>query len=156
MIFYWVVHNSELHLNGFILHIFFYDLRDPSLLIWLKGYIHFLCVSYSIVWKGNHLVMFDCLWTPWSIRSMEFSRSEYWSGWPSPFSKGSSQPGYGTQVSCIAGGFFTSWVTKETLPFYEYIYIYIFIYLFILLLMDVWVSKWSGSVMSNSLRPCGL
>ena len=30
-----------------------------------------------------------------------------------PFSGGSSQPRDWTQVSCIAGGFFTSWVTRE-------------------------------------------
>ena len=30
-----------------------------------------------------------------------------------PFSSGSSQPRDQTQVFCIAGGFFTSWVTKE-------------------------------------------
>jgi len=32
-----------------------------------------------------------------------------------PFSRGSSQPGDRTQVSCIAGGFFTSWATREAL-----------------------------------------
>ena len=32
-----------------------------------------------------------------------------------PFSKGSSQPSDQTQVSLIAGGFFTSWATKEAL-----------------------------------------
>ena len=31
-----------------------------------------------------------------------------------PFSKGSFQPREQTQVSHIAGGFFTSWATKET------------------------------------------
>ena len=31
-----------------------------------------------------------------------------------PFSRGSSQPRDRTQVSCIAGGFFTSWTTRET------------------------------------------
>ena len=31
-----------------------------------------------------------------------------------PFSRGSSQPRDRTQVSHIAGGFFTSWVTRET------------------------------------------
>ena len=31
----------------------------------------------------------------------------------SPFSRGSSQPRYRTQVSCIAGGFFTSWAIRE-------------------------------------------
>ena len=30
-----------------------------------------------------------------------------------PFSKGSSQPRDQTQVSCIAGGFFTRWATRE-------------------------------------------
>ena len=30
-----------------------------------------------------------------------------------PFSKGSSQPRDRTQVSCIAGGFFTTWATRE-------------------------------------------
>ena len=29
------------------------------------------------------------------------------------FSRGSSQPGDWTQVSCIAGRFFTSWATRE-------------------------------------------
>ena len=32
-----------------------------------------------------------------------------------PFSRGSSQPRDWTQVSCIAGGFFTSWATRESL-----------------------------------------
>ena len=30
-----------------------------------------------------------------------------------PFSRGSSWPSYWTRVSCIAGGFFTIWATKE-------------------------------------------
>ena len=30
-----------------------------------------------------------------------------------PFSRGTSQPRDQSQVSCIAGGFFTSWATKE-------------------------------------------
>ena len=32
-----------------------------------------------------------------------------------PFSRGSSQPRNQTEVSCIAGGFFTSWATREAL-----------------------------------------
>jgi len=36
---------------------------------------------------------------------MEFSRPEYWSGWPFPSPRGSSQPRLRTEVSCIAGGF---------------------------------------------------
>ena len=34
-----------------------------------------------------------------------------------PFSRGSSPPGDWTQVSCIAGRFFTVWVTREALVF---------------------------------------
>ena len=46
--------------------------------------------------------------------SMEFPKPEYCSGWVVPFSKGSSQPRDWTQVSCIAGVFFTSWATRKT------------------------------------------
>ena len=35
-----------------------------------------------------------------------------------PFCRGSSQPRDRTQVSCIAGGFFTSWATREVLMWY--------------------------------------
>ena len=41
------------------------------------------------------------------VQSMEFSRPEYWSGYPL------SSPGDQTQVSHIAGRFFTSWTTRE-------------------------------------------
>ena len=41
--------------------------------------------------------------TPRTVRSREFSRTEYWSGQLFPFSRGSSQPRHRTGVSCIAG-----------------------------------------------------
>ena len=53
--------------------------------------------------------------TPWTIQSMEFSRPEYWSGLAFPFPKGSSQTRDQTQVTHIAGGFFTSWATGKPL-----------------------------------------
>ena len=37
-----------------------------------------------------------------------------------PFSRGSSQPSNWTQVSCTAGGFFTSWATRGLMPFSDY------------------------------------
>ena len=37
----------------------------------------------------------------------------------SPFSRGSSQPREWTQVSCIAGGFFTSWATREAQEYWS-------------------------------------
>ena len=36
-----------------------------------------------------------------------------------PFSRGSSQPRDWTQVSCIIGGFFTSWATRETQEYWS-------------------------------------
>ena len=51
--------------------------------------------------------------TPWTIQSMEFSRPGYWSAFP--FCRGSSQPRDQSQVSHIAGGFFTIWATRKAL-----------------------------------------
>ena len=42
---------------------------------------------------------------------MGFSRQEYWSGFS--FSRGFSRPRDWTQVSCIAGRFFTVWAARE-------------------------------------------
>ena len=36
-----------------------------------------------------------------------------------PFSRGSSQPKDQTQVSCIAGGFFTSWAMREAQEYWN-------------------------------------
>ena len=62
--------------------------------------------------------MSDFFMTPWTVAhqaplSVEFSRQEYWSGLPFPFSRGSSQLKDGTQGSCIVGRFFTVWATRE-------------------------------------------
>ena len=43
---------------------------------------------------------------------MKFSRPEYWSGCLSLL-RGPSQPRNQAQVSCIAGGFFPTWATRE-------------------------------------------
>ena len=57
--------------------------------------------------------------TPWTVAhqtslSTEFSRQEL--EWVAiPFSRGSSRPQDWTQVSCIAGRFFTVWATREAL-----------------------------------------
>ena len=92
----------------------------------------------------SHVQLFTTPWTAASQAppSMGFSRQEYWSGLPFP-SPGdlpdsgiepgspslqvdalpskppgkpwSSQTRDQTQISCIAGGFFTSWATREAL-----------------------------------------
>ena len=53
--------------------------------------------------------------TPWTVAhqaplSMGFSRQEYWSGLPCPSPENLPDPGMDPS---IAGGFFTSWATKE-------------------------------------------
>ena len=64
-------------------------------------------------WKWKSLSHVRLFVTPWTTQSVEFSRPEYWSRVAFPFSRGSSQPRDQTQVSHIAGGFFTSWATRE-------------------------------------------
>ena len=72
-------------------------------------------------WSESFSVMSDSFVTPCTVAlqaplSMGFSREEYWSGLPFPFPGDLPSPGINqTQVSCIAGGFFTSWATRELL-----------------------------------------
>ena len=56
---------------------------------------------------------------PWTIQSMEFSKSRIMEWVAFPFSRRSSKPMDQTQVSRIAGGFFTSWVTKEVQEYWS-------------------------------------
>ena len=60
--------------------------------------------------------------TPWTVAyqaplSMDFSRQEYWSELPFPSPRYLShpwiQPRIQTLFSCIVGGFFTIWATRE-------------------------------------------
>ena len=44
-----------------------------------------------------------------------------------PFSRGSSQPKDWTQVSCIAGGFFTIWATREALRYHNFLVLCLFL-----------------------------
>ena len=64
-----------------------------------------LCCS----WKWKSL----SLWTTWTIHGTLQARILEWVA--IPFSGGSSQPRGQTQVSHIAGAFFTSWATREAL-----------------------------------------
>ena len=67
-------------------------------MIWLKA-------TWGWKWKLlSHVRLFATLWT---LQSMEFSRPAF------PFPRGSYQPRDQTQVSRIAGGFFTSWASRE-------------------------------------------
>ena len=65
----------------------------------------------------SHVQFFVTLWTVAHqiSLSMGFSRQEYWSGLPFPSPGGSPQPRDWTQISHIAGRFFTIWVNREAL-----------------------------------------
>ena len=70
------------------------------------------------MWKSLLLSCVRLFATPLTVAhqaplSMGFSRQECWSGVAIPFSRGSSWPRDWTRVSCIAGGFFTIWATRE-------------------------------------------
>ena len=65
-----------------------------------------VCVSLSVA--------SDCLWphglySPWNSPGQNMEWVAF------PFSRGPSQPRKWTQVSRLAGGFFTSWATREAL-----------------------------------------
>ena len=83
--------------------------------------------SQEIIWKDilrwthereNRSVMPDSLWlhglySPWNSPGQN-------TGWVVfPFSRGSSQPRNWTQVSHIAGRFFTSWATREAQEYWS-------------------------------------
>ena len=98
-----------------------------------------LLINYFILWHCvNILVSLMCLWAfqaprTWSVRVKVKVTQSYPTAWDPmdyticgilqarilewvtvPFSRGSSQPRDQIQVSCIGGGFFTSWATRET------------------------------------------
>ena len=60
--------------------------------------------------------------TPWTIQAMEFSRPEYWSGWPFPFP--GDLPNIGMEPRFSNPGLphcgqFTSWATRETQEYWS-------------------------------------
>ena len=55
--------------------------------------------------------------TDYAVRGILQSRILEWVAFP--FSRGSSQTRNQTQVSCIAGGFFTSWATREAQEYWS-------------------------------------
>ena len=69
-------------------------------------------------WKWKSLNSVQLFLTPWTIHSMEFSRPKYCSGSLSLL-WGIFPPRDQTQVSCIAGRFFTSWATREAQEYWS-------------------------------------
>ena len=76
----------------------------------------YVCVSRSVV--SDSLWSHDCSWPGFFVHGILQTRILEWV--VISFTRGSSQPRDRTQVSCIAGRFFTSWATREA-PAYEYL-----------------------------------
>ena len=69
----------------------------------------------DVVWSFSRVQLFatpmDCSPPGSSVHGILQARIQEWVA--IPFSRGSSQPRDQTWVSCIAGKFFTIWVTRE-------------------------------------------
>ena len=84
-----------------------------------KGYMYMYgWVSLKSESKSGS-VMFDSLQPPmdYRVHGILQARLLEWVAFLLP--RGSSQPRDQTQVSCIAGGFFTSWATREAQEFWS-------------------------------------
>ena len=80
--------------------------------------------------RFSHVSLFATIWTVahQAPLSMGFCRQEYWNGFPSPPLGNLSHPGIeptSLMPPALAGGFFTTSATWETLylPFFEYYFL---------------------------------
>jgi len=104
--------------------------RIPLLFLWSNGCWQFdpwfLCLyCRSLVWRILSIIFLACesescsvvsdsLWPHGILHGILQARILEWVAFP--FSRGSSQSGDQTQVSCIADGFFTNWAIREAPP----------------------------------------
>ena len=82
-------------------------------------YQHMLCYAYSLSY--NWLFA-----TPWTVAcqaplSMGILQARILEWVAMPYARGSFQPRDRTQVSCIAGGFFTVWATREAQEYLDWV-----------------------------------
>ena len=98
--------NSKPHTNPMVKGI---NLTDSGVLSTTSDQSECMCVSRSVVSYSLwfHGLKPTRLFCPWNSSD----RIPKWVA--ISFSRGSSQPWDRTQVSCIAGGFFTIWATRE-------------------------------------------
>ena len=84
--------------------------RGPTRSVFFGGYISFsIWVSEWVKVTQSCPTLHDP--KDHAIHGILQARTPEWV--PFPFDRGSFQPRNQTQVSCIAGGFFTSWATRE-------------------------------------------
>ena len=84
---------------------------------WWKWSIHLIsirAVTIHNIESASHSVVSDSLWPHGIVHGILQARILEWVA--VPFSRGSSQRRYQTQVSHIAGGFFTTWLSHQGSP----------------------------------------
>ena len=104
------------------------------------GLLYYRWILYHLSYQGS----------PWVLKWVE-----------NPFSRGSSWPRNQTGVSCIAGGFFTSWATREA-PRFFYTgcvsswtpHLAICVCLYMLLLLTVRSVSWDQTRAINNICDC--
>ena len=74
--------------------------------------------NQKVKWSESCSVMSDSLW-PHGLYSPRNSPGQNTGVYSLPFSRGSSQPRDPTEVSHIAGRFFTSWATREAQEYWS-------------------------------------
>ena len=82
------------------------------------GYYKILTIVLSekkVKVAQSHLTLCDSM--HYTVHGIFQARILEWVAFP--FSRGSSQPRDRTQVSCIAGGFFTSWAPREAQEYWS-------------------------------------
>ena len=71
-------------------------------------------------WKWKSLIMSYSLWPPWSVQSMEFSPGQNTGVGSCSLLQGNLRnPGTEPRSPHIAGGFFTSWATREAQEYWS-------------------------------------
>ena len=78
---------------------------------------HVEMIGFRYIVCESRLVVSDSLWAHGIVHGILQARILEWVA--VPFSRGSSQPRDWTQVSCMAGGFFTSWGGREAQEFWS-------------------------------------
>ena len=77
------------------------------------------CLAFASDVKAKVAQSSPTLWDPMDYTYHGILQARILEWVPFPFSRGSSQPRDRTQVSCIAGRFFTSWTTKEAQEYWS-------------------------------------
>ena len=109
---------------------------------WNPGLLYYRWILYRLSYQGS----------PRVLKWVE-----------NPFSRGSSWPRNQTGVSCITGGFFTSWATREAPRFFYTGYVSswtpcpcnLCVYLCMLLLLTVYSVSWDQTRAVNNICDCG-